>query len=60
MILALKSGALFSVTVIRETNKAWVIQYHGEQEKQTRVPKDGRREMFARVSDAEQWMRCTK
>lgn len=56
MILALKNGSIFSVTIIRETDKAWLIQYHGEEQKETRVPKDGKREMFARMADAEKWI----
>jgi hypothetical protein len=41
--------------LIRETPKAWIVQYAGEK-KETRVPKDGGREMFAGVVAAEDWV----
>jgi len=56
MILASQNGLMCAVTIIRETPKAWVIQYHGERKKETRVPKDGKREMFTCTDDAMKWM----
>lgn len=57
MILASLNGLMCAVTIIRETPKAWMVQYHGEQKSNaTRVPKDGKREMFDNVDDAMEWM----
>lgn len=56
MILASLNGLMCAVTIIRETPKAWVIQYQGEKKHETRVPKNGKREMFTNVDDAMAWM----
>lgn len=56
MILASRSGLLCAVKLIRETEKAWIIQYVGEKKKETRVPKSGDRKMFDRVTEAEHWV----
>jgi hypothetical protein len=60
MILASLNGLMCAVTIIRETQKAWVVQYQGEKKHETRVPKDGKREMFTSVDDAMAWMGVTK
>jgi len=59
MILASLNGLMCAVTIIRETPRAWIIQYSGERKKETRVPKDGKREMFTSVDDAMKWMGVT-
>lgn len=59
MILASMNGLMCAVTIIRETPKAWIIQYIGERKHETRVPKDGKREMFSCVDDALNWMGIT-
>lgn len=56
MILASRNGLLCAVKLIRETDKAWIIQYVGEKKKETRVPKSGDRKMFDRASHAEHWV----
>lgn len=60
MILASLNGLMCAVTIIRETPKAWVIKYQGERKKETRVPKDGKREMFNSTDDAMKWMGITE
>jgi len=57
MILASSNGLMCAVTIIRETPKAWIIQYVGEKKKETRVPKNAGRQMFTNVADAERWIR---
>lgn len=59
MILASRNGLLCEVTVIRETDRAWIVQYQGERKHETRVPKDGKREMFDGVDEAMEWMGIT-
>lgn len=56
MILASKNGLMCACKIIRETPKAWIIQYVGEKKKETRVPKNGDRAMFAGVAAAEDWI----
>lgn len=56
MILASQNGLMCAVTIIRETPKAWVIQYQGERKKETREPKDGKRKMFTCTDDAMKWL----
>jgi hypothetical protein len=56
VILASRNGLLCAVKLIRETDKAWIIQYAGEKKKETRVSKNGDRKMFGCVSDAERWV----
>ena len=56
MILASKNGLLCACKIVRETPKAWVVQYSGEKGRETRVPKDSGRMMFENVDDAMDWM----
>lgn len=56
MILASKNGLLCACKIIRETPKAWIVQYIGEKKKETRVPKDSGRSMFSDVDDALRWV----
>lgn len=56
MILASKNGLMCACKIIRETPKAWIVQYLGERTKETRVPKDSGREMFSCADAAMRWM----
>ena len=60
MILASLNGLMCAVTIVRETPKAWVVQYQGEKKHETRVPKNGKREMFSSVDAAMAWMGVTQ
>lgn len=57
MILASAGGLMCAVTIIRETDKAWIIQYHGEKKKESRVLKSSGRKMFENVDDALAWIK---
>lgn len=56
MILASKNGLMCACQLVRETPKAWIVRYAGEKGKETRVPKESGRAMFAGVADAEDWI----
>jgi len=56
MILASRNGLMCAVTLLRETPKAWVIQYVGEKKHETRIPKSSGRVLFDNVDEALNWI----
>lgn len=57
MILASPNGMMASCLLVRETNKAWIINYNDKAfPNDQRVPKDGQRQVFKTVDEALFWM----
>lgn len=57
MILASPNGNLVCCALIRETPKAWYVDYRdGAYPGEKRIPKDGSRQLFSNVDDALQWI----
>jgi len=60
MILASPSGMLTACLLIRETPKAWYVDYRDQKYPgEKRIPKDGVRQLFTNVDDALHWMGIT-
>lgn len=57
MILASKSGLMIACSLVKETDKAWTVNYKDKAfPNDVRVSKDGRRKLFDNVDDALEWI----
>jgi hypothetical protein len=57
MILASQSGMMIACRLIKETDKAWIINYNDKAyPKDVRVPKLSNRKLFNNVDEALEWM----
>lgn len=60
-ILASQNGNLASCVLVRETPKAWYIDYRDRWYPGVkRISKDGDRQLFSNVDDALHWMGITR
>ena len=57
MILASQSGMMIACRLVKETEKAWVVNYNDKAyPKDVRVQKSGNRKLFSNVDDALEWI----
>lgn len=56
MILVSSTGLMSACSLVRETPKAWIVQYRGERGGPTRVDKNGSRVLVNSVAEAEDWL----
>jgi hypothetical protein len=57
MILASQSGMMIACRLVKESDKAWTVNYNDKAyPKNVRVPKSGNRQVFKSVDDALDWM----
>lgn len=57
MILASEGGMMIACRLVRETDKAWIVNYNDKAyPKDVRVPKLGRRQLFKTVDEAVEWL----
>lgn len=57
MILASQNGNLTACKLIRETPKAWIVDYCDQKYPgEKRISKDGERQCFNTVDEALEWM----
>lgn len=57
MILVSPSGMMIACSLVKESDKAWTVNYNDKAyPKDVRVPKDGDRQLFTSVDDAFKWL----
>ena len=57
MILVSPSGMMIACSLVKESNKAWTVNYNDKAyPNNVRVPKDGDRQLFTNVDDAFKWL----
>lgn len=57
MILVSSSGMMSACALVRETKKAWIINYRDKAyPDDVRVPKDSNRQLFNTVDEAFKWL----
>lgn len=57
MILASQSGMMITCRLVKESDKAWTVNYNDKAyPNNVRVPKSGNRQLFKSVDDALDWM----
>lgn len=57
MILASEGGMIIACSLVRETKKAWIVNYNDKAyPDDVRVPKDSRRQLFENVDEAFKWL----
>ena len=57
MILASESGMMIACRLVKETKKAWIVNYNDKAyPKDVRVPKEGNRQLFASVDEVFDWL----
>ena len=57
MILASESGMMIACRLVKESDKAWTVNYNDKAyPNDVRVSKDGRRQLFTSVDDALEWL----
>jgi len=57
MILASTSGMMIACRLVKETDKAWTVNYNDKAyPNDVRVAKSGNRKLFTNVDDALEWI----